>query len=117
MKEAIQKAIEGGYVTGFMYDKLAKIDPLGAVEILLLDPKWWQCLGKALGWREICADCGGEVTRKQTPEYPKLAGLSWCPQRCEAKNFQEGHLYQWHRFIDNLAEGKDVNEFFNELLK
>lgn len=89
MKESIKKAIEGGYVTGFMYDKLAAIDPLHAWEILLLDPKWWQALGKSLNW----GDGWGEMLN------------------------EEGWKHHWHRFIDHLAEGKDAESFFIELLK
>lgn len=25
--------------------------------------------------------------------------------------------YEWHRFIDHLAERKDIDSFFNELIK
>jgi hypothetical protein len=79
LEQAIRDAEKGGYVTGFMYDRLAAIDPLYAAEILLLDPKWWQALGKARGWK--------------APRWRK----------------------EWHRLIDNLISGKDVNSFFEAL--
>lgn len=88
MEKAIQKAISGGYVTGFMYDRLAKIDPLGAAEILFLDPKWWQSLVRA------------DQESGDSEQFVKDVALA-----------------RWHRFIDHLAEGKDINSFFEELLK
>lgn len=90
-----QKAIEGGYVTGFMYDRLAAIDPLGAVEILLLDPLFWQSLGKALGWKgyNFC-EWNNCVLIQRIPQWQR----------------------EWHRFIDHLAEGKDIESFFKQLL-
>jgi hypothetical protein len=31
--------------------------------------------------------------------------------------YQEVWLYHWHRLIDHLAEGKDAESFFADLLK
>ncbi len=88
MKDAITKAIEGGY------------EPRG-LEVIqcttlhdeyydhyFLDPLFWQALGKAMGWEK----------------------------RNSSDLFPEWHL-QWRNFIDHLASGKDVESFFKELLK
>lgn len=54
---------------------------------LFLDPLFWQALGKGLGW---------------TWEGEHETGIpAW--------------NRVWHSFIDHLAEGKDINSFFEEL--
>jgi hypothetical protein len=57
MKEAIQKAIEEGYVDeyGESVNKL----PYGAI---LLSPNFWQALGKGCGWKEYWAGNSGITT-------------------------------------------------------
>lgn len=98
MQEAIKRAIEGGYgkvpnpnlaLTGD--DRVAWYASNG----VLLDPLFWQALGKAEGWsdKKVCAVCNGEKTH-------------W---------IQEWH-YRWSRFIDHIAEGKSPDQFFEELL-
>lgn len=84
MEEAIKKAIEGGYlkalndITGLPSDFLNE-------SAVLLDPLFWQALGKAEGWI-----------------YP-VGGMNG--------------LREWHKFIDHLAEGKDAESFFTNLLE
>ena len=50
MKQAIQKAAEGGYHEG-NYRGRIKIHPSHYNEVLL-DPLFWQALGKAMGWED-----------------------------------------------------------------
>lgn len=91
MKEAIQKAIEGGWRPTF--NSLPHLHPNREWQHITSDPLFWQSLGKALGWsgtNTACNKCG-------------VAFNGW-----------KGH---WHRFIDHIAEGKDVDEFFKELIK
>lgn len=97
MENAIKKAIEGGYngiQVGLEFwcgieTKTAKEYP----QLALLDPLFWQSLGKAMGWKEkMYIEGKGERNVKEWLEY-------------------------WHNFIDHLAEGKDADSFFNELLK
>jgi len=100
IQEAIKKSIEGGYyrfINGKGADnktlrQLVSVqydmnEATGEIEKQLLDPLFWQCLGKSLGWGAI----GNESIL--TPEWK---------------------IY-WHRFIDYLAEGKSAEEFFKEL--
>lgn len=82
---------------------------------ILLDPLFWSSLGKAMGWREKykhhidnslrpalrCTDCGGKP----------MVGSGHC-----SGNLKDEWLTNWHRFIDHLAEGKDANSFFSDLL-
>lgn len=67
---------------------------------LVLDPLFWQALGRGLEWSDViyflkCPCCG------DTPgDEPRM--FSW--------------KYQMHRFIDHLADGKDADSFFAELI-
>lgn len=84
MKEAIKLAIEGGYKLPNLKDETATLlMALAKKEKTLLDPFFWQALGKAEGWI--------------------------APPKGQA------YFYQ-HRFITHLAEGKDVDSFFADLL-
>lgn len=94
MKEAIQKAIEGGY---------AEVHPVGwiltdndtiAWQSHICNPLFWQCLGKALGWNGANTGDGRETLR------------SWVPHWKD----------EWHRFIDSLASGQSPDDFFKDLL-
>ncbi len=117
MEKAIEKAVEGGY------EVLPKRAEFRSVEIdhdrwflnfydlegmqsdhftftvggTLLDPLFWQALGKAMRWQEKTDRLIGTEIGFSPP------CLTWA--------------YQWHRFIDCLAEGKDAEQFFEELLK
>lgn len=85
MEKAYKLAREGGY-EGRVY-----APKLGAE---LLDPLFWQALGKAEGWEKVDSAITFSVFFK---------GNTW-----------KGY---WHSFIDHLAEGGNVDEFFNKLLK
>jgi len=110
MKEAIQKAIEGGwkyqcnprcdYTVRERDVKVYTNDPddtklyVKFIEIRE-DPLFWQALGKAMGWEQEVENEFGEK---------ELRG---------SRNW----TIKWHRFIDHLAEGKDADSFFKELIK
>lgn len=110
MEEAIKKAIEGGWQGLEFMDKVEvekglKYPLYGRVwgtskegeghgtqfAFLVLDPKFWQALGKALGWYS------------EKPLY-------------QINNQPAQWAYYWHCFIDHLAEGKDAESFFQNLL-
>lgn len=123
MKEVIQKAIEGGYErviidsNGMAQSKNGMRGYVIPKEVILLDPLFWQSLGKALGWNKgfetgYCQLCGEPMLDGE--EMFKLHGYSGnCtkPPRVLTEWKTE-----WHRFIDHLAEGKDPEEFFNGLI-
>lgn len=97
MKTAIQKAIEGGWKDNRTVLKVA-FSKLQVDAIALLDPLFWQALGRSLGWGDKNTsmwDIKGTIFEIEMPEWE----------------------HHWHRFIDHLAEGKDAESFFNELLK
>lgn len=102
IKEAIEKAVEGGWNTGKQVEVQTYHKRLPTVSVgdlgddgeflktqeYLLDTLFWQSLGKAMGW----PDSGSSFYN--------------CRTQWEA---------QWHSFIDHLAEGKDAESFFANL--
>lgn len=75
-KTVMEKAIAGGWRNGFLLS-----NPQADVKTLLreyksfpapwqeivLDPSFWQCLGKALGWNKyVCEHCGGDFNPPET---------------------------------------------------
>ena len=108
MKNAIEKAIEGGWNKEkfsaehinlrVVNTETGSIDmPLDCV---FLDPEFWRCLGKAMGWTiyAVCMICD-----KTDCDHTFGYKAKW--------------VKEWHRFIDHLAEGRDTDSFFKELLK
>lgn len=57
---------------------------------IFFDPLFWQALGRGLGWEEDV-------------NFTKYGAMS-------------GWRYAWHRFIDHLIEGKDIESFFEQLI-
>lgn len=92
MKNIIQKAIEGGYIPKVGLEPVEGFRV--AYEVILLDPLFWQCLGKSLGWSEE---------------------LNYGYKGNDYGLYQEWQN-AWHSFIDHIAEGKDIEEFFNNLI-
>lgn len=98
IEEAIKKAIEGGYRPADCNLSHSVYSCRHRQKVLFLDPTFWQCLGKAMGWNEEhhcpLACCGG-----------------LCPI----------NIPMWqskmHQFIDNLVEGKTATDYFNNLDK
>lgn len=99
MQKAIEQAIKGGYITGFRYDKLAKMDGITAVfEVLLLDPDFWKCLGIAEGWDKNQSSEAlyvGEFSDRNHPRWKR----------------------NQHFLIDHIANGGSIEDFFKKILK
>lgn len=110
MNEAIKLAIEKG---GYEYDE-AKHNHTGDIA-LTNDPLFWQALGKALRWEKtftVCLACGGTYYTVEKNPFKR--------RQCEHEKPVKDvflWLYHWHRFIDHIAEGKDADSFFKELIK
>lgn len=107
MENAIKKAIEGGYKNGLMPSKFTdKYSFWGDViskssenfmfyySEILLDPTFWQALGKAEGWAMT-------IFETDTMGSP-IGKIYW--------------LRYWHLFIDHIAVEKDIDSFFTNLL-
>ncbi len=106
--QAIKLAIENGYGpswwrsrikerpdfhtewTGYEWEEVFSSE---AQRKFFLDPLFWQALGKGLGWdkepQDACEECGASLG---------------------------GYEESWHSFIDHLAEGKDPESFFKNIL-
>ncbi len=87
--KALKIAVENGYKDHketkyllIVFKKQAEI---------LLDPDFWKCLGKGLGWGE------SELWEND-------------------KNIPHWKL-QWLQLIDSLANGESIEEFFKKLIK
>ena len=116
IQEAINKANEGGYhiygsdgmETSYdgansEYSVWTRKDNESSFIVLtektFLDPQFWQALGRVLGWHEACdlsITCGqGHEACRQSH------GSSW--------------MFQWHCFIQALADGHTPDAFFAHL--
>ena len=91
IKEAIKKAIEGGYNQEVQNWETTPNKQLW-MKLFLLDPAFWQCLGKAMRW-------ASDLDLGRHGKKPSLIG----------------YLMYWHQLIDHLAAGKDINSFFEKL--
>ena len=115
MNEAIKLAIEkGGYV-----------DPSYGHEpnTVLLDPLFWQALGKASGWKGLDEidyyqywlegeySCDYQTNEVTETEIAKAG--SWEEYRPIRQN---NWLYHANQCFNWIMEGKDTDEFFKELL-
>ena len=105
IQDAIKKAIKGGYKDdGFVLDS-------GVMDYshCFLNPQFWQCLMKnlnkdrAIPWELVCEDCGTTT--------------SDCECQMSGRGARRIPLwkYQWHSFIDHLASGKTVEDYFKNL--
>lgn len=117
MENAIEKARRIGWDERIM--DLDVYNDCGATcyEIGLLDTLFWQALGKQQGWGKdippedwLCkacygGDCGGceERIKENIKAFFNTKEYDW--------------KHYWHLFIDHIAEGKDVDDFFNNLIK
>lgn len=88
IREAVEK---GGYEPN-----VDLLWPLAENKVLL-DPSFWQALGKAKGWLDWITEDHVYTTGESGQ------GRFTCP------------ICVWHRFIDKLASGGTAEEFFREL--
>ena len=116
IQEALNKAVEGGYhiygsdgmntyYAGANSECSAwtRMDNdssfMVPMEETFLDPQFWQALGNALGWSEAC-DLAISCRH----------GAEAC-QRCHGYYW----MYQWHCFIQAIADGNTPEAFFAQL--
>lgn len=104
--KAIKLAKKSGYNPTFTND----IDPEIAIygyNTFLVDPSFWESLGKGLGWQGFRKSAGDSTWALYDSKSDGVFDTSWMPE----------YKYKWHKFIDHLAENKDPQLFFKELLK
>ena len=108
IKQAIEKAIDGGYKSNrsFVYD----------LEKIVLDSSFWQALGKSMGWAEKqgeCVECG-----TNTKKYTRMGlyGMSIECAKCEKETkTKEPTINYWHALIDHRDEGGSIESYFKKL--
>ena len=122
MKEEIRKvAEEGGYEFPFhtpdayedssVYESDRVISELQA----MLDPKFWQALERRLRWRPIEFEILPSI--QVMSSVSENSGPISAPIRAISKTrMVRGWVYFYHKFTDNIIEGKNTNDFFRELL-
>lgn len=92
MEEAIKRAVMVGYdYVEIKENEFAPLLRMSANNIALLDPLFWQALGRHEGW-------GKE---------------SYFEDQWDEESWKK----QMHSFIDHIAEGKSVDSFFDGILK
>jgi len=69
------------------------------VQETFLDPAFWRALGRVLGWEEMC-----ELA------ITCMHGQEEC-RRCQGSYW----MYQWHCFIQAIAQGQTPDTFFASL--
>lgn len=90
--------------------------PQMPAEIMLMDPKAWQAVGKTMGWekgrpfKQSVPARTGPVRKDGTrSSYPSVIRM----QRTAPRPNQ--WRKEWHRMIDALAEGKTIEEYLETL--
>lgn len=102
IQQAIEKAAEAREYVGFSFqDTEAEI---------LLQPLFWQSLGKAMGWDWVTMLGTRRERFIEMYAHKKRGENEWLKTQR-----QEEWLYHWHRFIDHLIEGKTAESFFERL--
>lgn len=116
IQDALNKAVEGGYhinTTGGVatfysgandeYSVWTRTDNESSFIVLVqetfLDPHFWHALGRTLGWSAAC-DLAMRC-RHDDEEYQRCRGYDW--------------MYQWHCFIQVLAQGNAPDAYFAAL--
>lgn len=106
MENAIKKAIEGGFNPTFgdemMYKKYEDVSRI------LLDPLFWQALGKQQGWNKSFIN--------QYQEIEECEDENDCEETMSGVDISL-RLHYWHNLIDHIADGKSIDDFFNQLIK
>lgn len=89
IEEAITKAVEGGWIRkDYLVLNIPSLTREFPVECILLDPLFWQALGKAIGWN--------------------TAVLAFEDSEPTWKDHQ-------HRLISHIQSGKSIESFFETL--
>ncbi len=117
MKQAIQKAIEGGWIPDTWekyYDNSYEACVTRHKEYVLFlmaksDPLFFQALGKALSWENKQHPHWRLDLRKEYDDLENKEGI-------ESKRIHPWEA-QMHNFTDHLIAEKDPELFFQELLK
>jgi hypothetical protein len=114
IQETIEKAIEAGYLGGKSFAKYKSNSgtivyeeedyvmpkPTMTVSEALLDPLFWQSLGKAMRWDD---------------DFVKSVAQGIKCGTCRFHGEKPVWKQCWRNFIDHLAEGRTPESFFESL--
>jgi hypothetical protein len=81
---------------------------------VFMSPEFWRCLGKAMGWKKYTWTSWKGWNELWT-EYPTDDDSYNSPFENAYCQRHITYVMFWHRFIDHLAEGKDIESFFKNL--
>lgn len=96
-KEAIELSIKGGWQGIALEDMFSREYYIQNWQEVALDPSFWGCLGKELGWEEtICP----------THLRQDRCGIVW----------RSAFKVQAHRLFDLILTKQDTKAFWNDLL-
>ncbi len=110
IKKTIESAIEGGYRKGDKRFIKIFMNDWKMPYLVYMDKKFWQALGKAMGWNNgYCTGCDEYIT--------SIMQGCGCGdgEMVRIENFQDEWKYKWHKFIDHLSENKSIEDFFKDL--
>ena len=135
METAIKIAIENGWLQKFLKqnywslcDNCIEFTDIDTghdsdkmvIHEVLLDPLFWQAWTKGMGWDtgakiRMCVGCGAALRNNEQPTMDgKHGGKNGCGS--DIYTYEGQWIIEWHCFIDHLAEGKDIDSFFTNLL-
>lgn len=115
MNNALKIAIKAGYDFEHYRDYMAGGPAAKAVH--LLQPDFWKCLCKGLGFTgekiRMCNGCGVALKWNEKPTMDgKHGGKKGCGSDIE--EYEGQWLIEMHRFIDHIAEGRELEDFFKQ---
>lgn len=119
IEQAIEKAIEGGYER----TKRNYTPELGRFHVceIVLDPLFWQALGKVLNWGRQNSTSSFSPNGTWNNEeielmgYRLLDGVCSCCTGYETPDDVPAWQVYWHKLIDHLADGGTIESYFETL--
>lgn len=116
--EAIERAVEGGYEPKYIrqyqiFERPETGKQTYELTGIFLDPAFWQCLSKSLGWDD--EDPAMLVSGTWKKSYSSEPDAEDTLENYKENNEAPMWLYHWHAMIDHLASGGSVEEWFGKL--
>lgn len=115
IQQAIQKAIKAGWKPPMNATQFAYHTSPGHMQLIsdyheLLDPLFWQSLGKSMGWEteKINLHLEAVLLSHELLSDDTRGNI-------ETSRIIPVWLYHWHRFIDHLASNGTIESFFEAI--